>query len=134
MAAQRPERLRPVEAGALQPRVREAGEELRRRGEPVPAVHAGDGGERLAHHHARLLVAPLLAADLAAHVAASAAGKRLRLVPEVAEDRVVAAAAALRPPHEVEEEAPLVLDDLGPRRPVAAAHLDQAPAQRQVAG
>ncbi len=124
---------RPVEARALQPRVGKAREELRRRGEPVPPIDAGDGGERLAHQDARLLVAHLLAADLAADVAAAAAGERLRLVAEVAEDRVVAAAAALRPPHEVEEEAPLVLDDLGPGRIGAASHLDQPPAQRQVA-
>ena len=75
-----------------------------------------------------------LAADLAADVAAAAAGERLGLVAEVAQDRVVPAAAALGPAHEVEEEAPLVLDHLGPRRLLAPAALDEAPAQRQVAG
>ena len=46
----------------------------------------------------------------------------------------MAAAAALGPAHQIEEQAPLVLDHLGARGVAAAARLEQAPAQGQVAG
>ena len=42
-------------------------------------------------------------------------GQGLGLVAEVAEDGVVAAGPALAPAHQLEEQAPLVLDDLGAR-------------------
>ena len=66
-----------------------------------------------------------------ADVAAPAAGERLRLVAEVAQDRVVAAAPALGEAHQLEEEAPLVAQRArGRRRGVA---LEERAAQREVA-
>jgi hypothetical protein len=53
--------------------------------------------------------------EVAAHVAAAAAAGGLGLVAEVAQDRVVAATAALGPAHQLEEQPPLVLDDVGRR-------------------
>src|SRR4030095_12593170 len=66
-----------------------------------------------------------------AHVAVTAAGERLRLVAEVAEQRVVATAAALSPAQQLEKEAPLVLEQLRRRR-CAIAELQQTPSPRRV--
>ena len=82
--------------------------------------------ERLAHDQRRLARRRALGARRApAHVAAPAAGERLLLVAEVAQDRVVAAAAALGPAHQLEEQAPLVLDDRGVGRGAVVASLEQ---------
>ena len=68
-----------------------------------------------------------------ADVAAPAACERLRLVAEVAEDRVVAAAAALRPAHQLEEQAPLVRDHPASGRRASLPRSSRRAAQRHVA-
>src|SRR5260370_1046551 len=87
-----------------------AGRALRRRAAGGPGIHEG-----------------------AADVATAASVEGLRLVAEVAQDGIVSAAPALGPPHQLEEESPLVLDDGGVGRGAVAPALDEGAAQRQVA-
>src|SRR4029450_10230649 len=77
-----------------------------------PVVHPRGSRECLAHHQRRRLGIDVraLLAERQAHVAAAAAGERLRLVAEIAKDGVVAAAPALDPPNQLEKEPPLVPD------------------------
>ena len=110
--AQRAERRRAIEPDARQARV------VRRRAAaaPPPAARTAGGCARrprapCARPASSLRVSCALAGSACADVAVAAAVERLRLVAEVAQDRVVPAAAALRPAHELEEEAPLVRDD-----------------------
>ncbi len=115
---------------------RHAAQQLHGRGQPEATVDARDRRERLAHDERRLLRVRRLDAggEPLAHVAAAAAGERLLLVAEVAQDRVVAAAAALGVAQQLEEQVPLVAHRLGIGRAVAGRHLEQAAAQRHVVG
>ena len=116
--AEIPPRLDAGEARALEARIVVAADELDGELQAEPVVHTRGPRERLAHHQRRRLgidVGALLA-ERQAHVAAAAAGERLRLVAEIAQDGVVAAAPALDPANQLEKEPPLVLDHGGIRR------------------
>ena len=135
VVAERAEGGRPVEPGAPQPLVRRSLEQLHGRRQAEAAVDARDAAQPLAYHDRRLLrIVFLVVRQAQADVATPAAGQRLRFVAEVAQDRVVAAGAALGPAHQLQEQVPLVLHHL--RRhglPVAVA-LDEVAAQRHVPG
>ena len=142
MLAQGAERRRAIEARAFQPRIGLAAQEVHRGLQPEAAVHARDRAQGLAHDEGhRLARGGLL--EGRAHVALSASVQRLRLVAEVAQDRVVPAAAAFRPAHQLQEEAPLVgedglagrvhLQEAAPPRHVGGRDDEQAPGGRPVA-
>src|SRR5262245_5211684 len=112
MLAQVAERLHARQPGALEPLVRLAADQLDRQLQTEAPADAGYPGERLADDQADSLgIASVRGpAECQAHVAAAAARQCLGLVAEIAQDRVVAAAAALGPADQLEEHAPLVLD------------------------
>ena len=130
---ERAERAHEIEARARQALVALAAQQLGRERQPEAAVHARDRAQRFAHDQRVLLrIAVGRELDLLAHVAAPAAGERFLLVAEVAQDRVVAAAAAFDPAHQLEEQLPLVLDQRRLGRDLVERAFDHAPAQRQV--
>src|SRR5947208_1527170 len=83
-------------AAADQPRVLLATQQAHRRLEAEAVVHARHRAQRLAHDQRDLLRHRAVLQRLA-HVALPAAVEGLRLVAEVAQDRVVATGAAFRP-------------------------------------
>ncbi len=136
MLAQVPERGHLREAGALEPGIGLAADEPHDHPEAEAVVEARHPRERLPDDERdRVRVLGRVAAgERAAHVTPAAAGQRLRLVAEVAEDGVVPAAPRVGPAHQLQEEAPLVLEHrrVG-RGAVLASVLDQPAAERQVA-
>src|SRR6185503_16772641 len=102
--------------------------------EPEPLIHERDRRERGARDRlgVETAVRALVALrELPAHVAPPAPVQRLGLVAEVAEDRVMAAGAAVRPAEEVLEHGPPVLDPRARGLALGAA-LDQDLAPRNV--
>src|SRR5207302_4760113 len=97
------------EPGALEPLIRFAADQLDRELQAESPVHARHTRERLADDQGDgLRIARIrVSTEGEAHVAAAATRERLGLVAEVTQDRVVAAAAALRPADPLEEHAPL---------------------------
>src|SRR5206468_12486648 len=102
--AQVAERLEAREAGALQSRIVLAAHELHDHREAEAIVHTGDARQRLAHEQRRRLrvLVALTMRERSTDVAAPAAGERLRFVPEVPQDRIVPAASAVGPAHQLE--------------------------------
>src|SRR5439155_7113439 len=126
--AEAPEGGGAVEAGALQSRVRLPAQEAHRRLEAEAMVHARDRAQRLAHDEGDLLRRRVLLQRFA-DVAVPASIERLRLVSEVSKDGVVTAASAFRPPHELQEEPPLV----GEHGFAERVALEEVPSPRHVA-
>src|SRR6185503_12074396 len=123
------------ESGPIEALVGLAADQLDGELEPEAPVHTRDARERFADDQGHALgIARLRSvAEGEAHVAAAAAGERLRFVAEVTKNRVVAAAAAFGPANQLEEHAPLVLDHRGVRGRVAGATLEERPPQREIA-
>src|SRR5262249_39411768 len=93
------ERLHGREPGALEPFVRLAADQLDGELKAKAAVHACDAGQGLADDQGHALRVTRLGslAERQTYVATPAARERLGLVAEIAQDRVVPAAAALGP-------------------------------------
>src|SRR4029453_12049433 len=100
------------EPGALESFVRVAVHELDGKLEPEAPMDARHARQRLAdgQRHSLGVSRLRLLSQGEAYVAASASGERLRLVAEISQNGVVAAAAALGPANQLEEHAPLVLE------------------------
>src|SRR5262249_30315196 len=129
------ERLHRGETGALEALVVLAAHQLDRQLEPETAVDARHARERFADDQRDLfgVASVRVFAQGEAHVAATAAGQRLRFVAEVAKNGVVATAAPFGPANQLEKHAPLVLDHREIRGRVARATLEQRAPQREVA-
>ncbi len=125
----------PGEASPLQALVRLTPNELHHGLQPEAIVDAGDARQGLPDDQRGALGVVLFGHrfERPAHVAAPAARERLRLVAEVAENRVVTTASALDPANQLEEHAPLVLDHRGVGRRALGASLEQGAAQREIA-
>jgi hypothetical protein len=128
--AQCAKRRRAIQAVAGHPRIVFAAQELDRELQPELPVHARHRAQGLAHHERDVLRVRVLSVQRLAHVAAPASVQGLRLVPEIAQDRVVAAASALDPAHQLEKETPLV----GEHGLATGIALEEAAAQRHVVG